>query len=170
MAIPLDMYVFGYILVHAPIKWRISPQTSFDVLVSSIVEHTPCGEILGSIGALRLLNFPIRTELEQLPQSFCENITELHVTLASSSMLVYDSLPNLQKLNLRRIYPDQDDYKLYQTLSIISQLKELTLDLTGGVTMKGVQELSLSIARCSTLKYVDLHISNYRIFEGLWPG
>lgn len=46
---PLDMYVFGYILVHAPIKWRISPQTSFDVLVSSIVEHTPCGEILGQL-------------------------------------------------------------------------------------------------------------------------
>lgn len=39
LSTPLDMYVFGYTLVHAPIQWHLSVSTSFDKLVSSLADH-----------------------------------------------------------------------------------------------------------------------------------
>ena len=42
----LDMYIFGYALVHAPIQWCLHKVTaSFDMLESSIADHAPDGKI-----------------------------------------------------------------------------------------------------------------------------
>ena len=45
---PLDVYRFAYILVEAPIQWDLTFSTSFDLLVTGLVDHASDGKVLGS--------------------------------------------------------------------------------------------------------------------------
>ncbi len=42
------MYMFRYVLVHAPYQWTLDARTSIDMLASSIADHAPDGKVLGS--------------------------------------------------------------------------------------------------------------------------
>ncbi len=51
----LNLYVFGYILVHAPISWEVNIDPSLEMLISSLAEYaSPGHKILGSISTLSL--------------------------------------------------------------------------------------------------------------------
>ena len=39
LSTPLEMHVFGYTLVHAPVQWELYVETSFDVMASSLKGH-----------------------------------------------------------------------------------------------------------------------------------
>lgn len=157
---PLDMYVFGYALVHAPIQWRLTASTSFDVLASCLADHAHSdGKILGGIQKVHLYaklngNFP---HIEVLPKSLLQSVEEISVGVLNSSIPA--SLKGIVALhNLEKVYFDfnescQDDYLLYRTLSSFFLLKEFELHLYH-MSAKGMQELSTVIASNHTLESV----------------
>jgi hypothetical protein len=126
---PLDMYVFGYILVHAPIKWHIQIETSLDVLASSLIDHTPSDtEMLGSIEEITFKGIPIEDAKQLLPslQKSVIKLVYLTLPMPTSTILTYDYsfLTNLQSVRLQ-ILTKQDNYRLYQALRRIRHLTEL---------------------------------------------
>ena len=58
---PLDMYLFGYALVHVPLQWYFLVSVApLDELVSSIADHAPLGaQILRHIENAALLNLSV---------------------------------------------------------------------------------------------------------------
>jgi hypothetical protein len=134
---PLDMYVFGCILVHAPIKWSIRVETSLYVLVSSLTEHTSSGtKILGSIEELSMCNIPME-EIQQLPPSLQKDVIKLRCHgwhMPTSTILTYD-------------------------YSFLSNLQSIDLDFVGvEITLEGIQALSDLITCSCTLQSVSLGI------------
>ena len=86
----LDVYAFGYVLVHAPINWEVSIYPSdFEALLSSLTHHARSqNEILGSITCLTLKgeanshSFP---EIKYLPERICQSIDYLNFTVTKKS-------------------------------------------------------------------------------------
>lgn len=100
---------------------------------------------------------------EDLPQCLRENIVEVDIEMGRKSsisilMKLIDSLPKLQSfsLDVDMHAQCQDDYLLYQNLKVPG-LKTLSLDFwLNPPTIKGIQELSDTIASSHTLECVTL--------------
>lgn len=157
------MYIFGYILVHAPVEWTIGISTSFDMLVSSLADHAcPDSKILGSIKQLNL-HFVDKdnmvSHLEDFPMSLLQIVTgiEMLVTNHFIPMLIKDmaTLCNFQSisLNLQEISPK--DHDLYRALQSASKLKRFEL-IFFDMFDQGVHELSKTISSSSCLKFVTI--------------
>jgi hypothetical protein len=155
--------VFGYILVHAPIKWHIQIETSLDVLASSLIDHTPSDtEMLGSIEEITFKGIPIEDAKQLLPslQKSVIKLVYLTLPMPTSTILTYDYsfLTNLQSVGLN-ILMKQENYRLYQALRTIQQLTELDLFISPEVdiTLEEFQALSDLITCSCTLKSISLN-------------
>ena len=95
---PMDMYVFGYALVYAPMKWNLVVSTSCDALVSSLTDHAPpTGSILGSITKLTVdKSFTLPRSPEPLFLGALQSLETFSWWQCKCSL--HDILPSLQKL------------------------------------------------------------------------
>ncbi len=159
---PLDLYAFGYILVHSPISWEVDIATSLDMLVSSLKDHASSDhEILGSISKLALYSeFREHSELNNLPSCVTEHMTTIYVSaILNSSIPVFSewilTLSDLNDIVLMYKEPCEEDYLLYQSLQSFTKLTILNISCFG-CSSRGAQELSKVIVNSSTLEKVSL--------------
>ncbi len=151
----LDLYVFGYILVHSPISWPVAIFTSPEMLVSSLADH----KISGSISELVLYD-EFLSKLSSLPSCVTKHMTTLSVELIlNSSIPVFSqwlaTLSDLDDVTLGYKEPCEDDHLLYQSLQSLTKLRKLDINCFG-FSSRGAQELSKVIANSSTLDRVKL--------------
>ena len=97
---PMDMYVFGYALVHAPVKWVLTVSTSCDALVSSLTDHAPPnGNILGSIVKLTVhKGFMLPKSPAPLFWHALQSLEEFTLRDREYKGSLHDIVPSLQKL------------------------------------------------------------------------
>lgn len=121
LSTPLDMYVFGYTLVHAPIRWKISAYTEFGVLLCSLSDNAhPADQIVGFIEGLILYTSQMKLEggigylLVQLKDLPLDSLTYLKLEEITNSSIpvlsaVISSLHNLQRLGIEFKGDCEDD-------------------------------------------------------------
>ena len=157
---PLDTYVFGYCVVHAPVKWAMGIRSSLlNVLVSSLTDHNK--EIQGSfISMYIVIDGSYASKLKELPKCVVEHMNRVAIERIDdddSIPVLCEWIPTLQDLNSIALYfsePCKYDYKLYQAIQ--RNLQELTVSCysNGTCTQRGVVELSKVISTSSTLEHV----------------
>ena len=129
---PMDMYMFGYALVHAPgVNWDVTVYTSCDALVSCLADYAPDGVTLGSI--VRLLGCP-----DHLSDG------------------IFIALQKLEHLSLwtPRVSPFKNDYLVFQAIGNLSNLSYLGIYFNHEITTRGLQELVRLVSHSSTLSKV----------------
>ena len=162
---PMEMYAFGYVLVHAPIQWHLCySRVPFDILASSLSDHaSSIDKIHGSIVQLliQMLNV-VDPRLQLLPKCLLHSITtcffSLHLYVTTKVLLKWlPNMINIQSITLilANINIDKDDYLLYELLRQF-KIKELELEFRH-ITLMGIQELSTTL---STIENVTLKCHN----------
>ena len=169
---PIDMYEFAYILIHAPVQWDLTFSTSFDPLVSGLVDHaTYDKKVHGSVKELSLYHYTKQnyssSRLENLPDSLFAVTTGLKVGVTSDCvpLIIKDlsMLPNLQSLYLDFRETLSNDYLLYQALgSIIKNLKKLELTMYN-ITVQGAVKLSDAISNGKFLQNLSVKMDCYQL-------
>ena len=158
---PMEMYAFGYVLVHSPIQWHLYySMLPFDILASSLSDHaSSIDKIQGSIVELtiQMLN-DVDPRLQLLPKCLLHSITTCDFTLQVTSMVLFKLLPNLINIQNITLYLsdsiDQDDYLLYELLRQF-KIKKLKLWFLH-ITLMGIQELSTTLSSSCTIEDVTL--------------
>ena len=163
--LPLDMHVFGYVLVHAHIQWHLTISVHSDVskLVDSCKNY---GNVKGSISKLTVGNcFSTSCSLSipaKLPTCLLERVAELDVqsfhylSFRSIPINWMSSLHNLHTLSLSKLCDQKDSFLLYQTIRSYSKLRIFHFTFSAIPTVKEIKELSECIAGCHTLDHVSL--------------
>ena len=163
LSTPLDVYVFGYCLVHVPIQWQsVVIRTSLEMLVHSLSEHTKKtnGGTLWTIKDLRIdiyHSVHVSSKLTSLTKYFPKfHINSLNLNGISSPLVpvlcdwISKSSPGLTSIDLTFFESCEDDYLLYQSIQHITNLERFKL-MCRTPTRKGVQELCKIISTSSTL-------------------
>ena len=164
---PMEMYAFGYVLVHAPIQWDLfCREITFDTLASSLSDHaSSIDKIQGSIVGLSIVKLnDVDPRLQLLPKCLLHSITTCVFLLHDTAMLqvLLKWLPNVINMQniilnlLNSIY--KDDYLLYELLRHF-QIKKLELNFRH-ITLMGIQELSTTLSSSCTIEDVILQCSN----------
>ena len=160
---PLDLYVFGYVLVHAPIQWYLTLDEYSDVslLVNSCKDSNT---ILGSISWLYICDLISPCSLskfEELPY-LLEHVTKLYIGYNSEKNPPFplptrwmSSLHNLHTLELDQLCTLEDH-------SLVSWPNLRTLDVTffGDELIGLLKVWSEIIASNHTLEYVIISHQN----------
>ena len=168
LSTPLDVYVFGYCLVHVPIQWLlVSIHTSLEMLVHSLSEHTKKTNG-GTLGTIKYLHIDVHhsvhvsSKLTSLTKYFPKfHINHLTLNGISSPLVpvlsdwISKCSPGLTSIVLRFSESCEDDYLLYQSIQHITNLERFSL-LCRTPTQKGVQELCKIISTSSTLTKLEL--------------
>ena len=160
---PLDVHIFGYCLIHAPVEWQVEVSTSLEGLTSSLACHMPSNEKIA--GFVRRLHAYVYCEkpkfhIEKLPRHVRHTISIMHVTVfVSTCSLASLSAGILSLHNLEEFYLDirtkfEDDYLLFRALGRLSIL-HLKFELNS-LTAKGIEELSTVIAGSCSLKSINI--------------
>ena len=161
---PMEMYAFGYVLVHAPIQWHLYySSVRLDILVSSLSDHaSSIDKIQGSIVGLtiKMLN-DVDPRLQLLPKCLLHSITSMTCLLRGqvTASVLLKWLPNVQ--NIALYFPnsiDKDDYLLYELLRHF-KIKKLDLRFHH-ITLMGIQELSTTLSSSCTIENVTLECFN----------
>jgi hypothetical protein len=165
---PLDMYIFGFILIYSPVKWSVEISVPLDMLIASLTDHmAPGGKITGTIESLSVY-FDIDNQffnIKGLP--WCIRHSVLDLTLDAStdyfsslSILTEDimSLKELKRFSLNLSDVDLYDYVLYKALKQLRYLQSIKISWEH-ITSKGIKELSNTIATSCTLESIDLKCS-----------
>ena len=81
---PLDMYIFGYALLHVPIQWSVTLETPLDTLTSSIAAYSPTDDklLLGGIKELKVIvaeEVNLLSQIEKLPDCLLHSVTKLNI-------------------------------------------------------------------------------------------
>ena len=165
---PLDMYVFGYCLVHAPIQWQsVYIRTSLEMLVYSLSDHTKKtnGGTLGTIKDLHIhvhhsvhVSSKLTSLTKYLPKFHINSLTLYGISSPLVHVLsdwISKSSPGLISIDLKFFQSCEDDYLLYQSIRHITNLEEFSLEFCIP-TQKGVQELCKIITTSSTLTKLEL--------------
>ena len=165
---PLDMYVFGYCLVHVPIQCQlVLIDTSLEMLVHSLSEHTKKtnGGTLGTIEDLHIEvhhSVHVSSKLTSLTKYFPKfHIDYLALNGISSPLIpvlsdwISKSSPGLTRIALKFSESCDDDCLLYQSIQHITNLEKFNL-MCRTPTQKGVQELCKIISTSSTLTELRL--------------
>ena len=160
---PLDVYVFGYCLVHAPIQCQlVYIHTSLEMLVHSLSEHTKKtnGGTLWTIKHLHIdvhHSVHVSSKLTSLTKYFPKfHINSLTLSGISSPLVpvlsdwISKSSPGLTSIALKFSESCEDDCFLYQSIQHIINLEIFSL-VCCTPTQKGVQELCKIISTSSTL-------------------
>ena len=165
---PLDVYAFGYCLVHVPIQCQsVNIHTSLEMLVHSLSEHTKKtnGGTLWTIKDLLIdvhHSVHVSSKLTSLTKYFPKfHINSLTLNGISSPLVpvlsdwISKSSPGLTSISLKFSESCEDDYLLFQSIQHITNLKKFKL-MCHTPTQKGVQELCKIISTSSTLKELVL--------------
>ena len=164
---PLDVYVFGYCLVHVPIQCKtVYIHTSLEMLVYSLSEHTKKnGGTLGTIKDLHIHVYHsvhVSSKLTSLTKYFPKfHINSLTLRDISSPLVpvlsdwISKSSPGLTSIALTFSKSCEDDYLLYQSIQHITNLEKFSL-VCFTPSQKGVQELCKIISTSSTLTELRL--------------
>ena len=165
---PMEMYAFGYVLVHAPIQWNLSFATSelppFDILASSLSDHaSSIGHIHGSIVELNVSfnSSKVDTSLQLLPPKHllhsilkfkCKCFRRFTASMLSQLLPDFVYLQNI----VIHLYGgiDQDDYLLYELLRHFN-ITSLEL-IFQHISIKGIQALSTTLSSSCTIENVKL--------------
>ena len=168
---PMEMYAFGYVLVHAPIQWHLNyTRVPFDILASSLSDHaSSIDQIQGSIVGL---NFQMVNNVDPRPQLLPKcllhsinsmtcllNLKEQDLVSASVLLKWLPNVINMQNITLyliERIV--KDDYLLYELLRQF-KIKKLELEFHH-ITLMGIQELSTTLSSSCTIEKVTLKCYN----------
>ena len=162
---PMEMYAFGYVLVHAPIQWHIYySSVPFDILTSSLSDHaSSIDKIQGSIVKLTIIILnDVDPRLQLLPKCLLHSINTLDFTLSVTAKVLLKWLPNV--INMQNITLhlsnsiDKDNYLLYELLRHF-KLKKLGLEFYH-ITLMGIQELSTTLSSSCTIEDVTLECDN----------
>ena len=164
---PLDVYIFGYCLVHVPIQWRsVDIRTSLEMLVHTLSDHTKKtnGETLGTIKDL-VIDVQHSVHVSSKLTSLTKYLPKFHINslaLRGISSLLVPALvewiskcsPGLTSIGLSFSKSCEDDYLLFQSIqhnnNIINNLEKFIL-MCCTLTPKGVQEVCKIITTSSTL-------------------
>ena len=126
-ATPLDMYVFGYTLVHAPVQWELNADAELlDVLASSVMDHLPSdGKIAGSINCLHPQWNDVH--FDKLPESVRRIIYTINCSYHRKLLITgVSSLPNLRHFECHCDYENLDGVQVdFKTLT--NNIESLTL-------------------------------------------
>ena len=161
---PMEMYVFGYVLVHAPIQWHLCYSgVPFDILASSLSDHaSSIDKIQGSIVELTI---PMLNDVDSRPQLLplhsITSMTCLFIGQVTASVLLkwLPNVINMQNITLNLSDSiDKDDYLLYELLRHF-KIKKLVL-MFHHITLMGIQELSTTLSSSCTIEDVTLECSN----------
>ena len=178
---PMEMYAFGYVLVHAPIQWHLSFTTGepppFDVLESSLSDHaSSTNQIQGSIVQLSIVSYYLSHVDPKLlfpPKCLLHSLIELkfrslgYVTASKLSQVLRDL--DLHEVNLKNIEIELDsddsyrgDYILYRFLRQFP-INNFKLSFKH-ITLKGMEELTALFSNSHTIEDMMLkHVSiNYQ--------
>ena len=169
LSTPLDVYVFGYCLVHVPIQCqRVVIHTSLEMLMHSLSEHTKKtnGGTLGTIKDLRIEvhhSVHVSSKLTSLTKYFPKfHIDSLTLNGISSPLVpvlcdwISKSSPGLTSIYLDFSESCEDDYLLFQSIQHITNLEKFSLVCRTPPTQKGVQESCKIISTSSTLTELEL--------------
>ena len=165
---PMEMYAFGYVLVHAPAQWILNINANllppFDILMSSLLDHKSFEDqkIQGSIQEIELLLLfnMADSRLQQLlpPKCLLHSITACKFTGCFTASMVHHLLPglvNLQKISVKFNKDHyQGDYLLYELLGDF-RINDLQLMFTH-ISKNGLQKLSTTFFSNCTLEKVKL--------------
>ena len=160
---PMEMYAFGYVLVHAPIQWHLCySSVPLDILTSSLSDHaSSIDKIQGSIVGLTIVKLnDVDPRPQLLPKCLLHSITTMQCLLRGqfTASVLLKCLPNV--INMQNITLDlsdsidKDDYLLYELLRHF-KLKKLELEFYR-ITLMGLQELSTTLSSSCTIEYVRL--------------
>ena len=163
LSTPLDVYVFGYCLVHVPIQCQtVGISTSLEMLMHSLSEHTKKTND-GTLGTIKDLHISVHhsvhvsSKLTSLTKYFPKfHIDSLTLYGISSPLVpvlsdwISKSSPGLTSIALKFSESCEDDYLLYQSIQHITNLEKFSL-VCHTPTRKGVQELYKIISTSSTL-------------------
>jgi hypothetical protein len=174
----LEMYAFGYVLVHAPIQWHlVVADTSFNILISSLSNHMGSSGVRGSIIVLRMDSVipPYYSpNIGVLPQYLLQHVIELRFQYTSNISIALLSkgipaLTNLQTISLKnRGYQIcKDDYLLYRSLRSCASLQRLEIIFVY-ISDQGIAELSNTLAGSSKLSLVRLIYSRYEHYSQIF--
>ena len=165
---PMQMYAFGYVLVHAPIQWHLGiySRVPLDILASSLSDHaSSIDKIQGSIVGLSITKLnDVDPRLQLLPKCLLHSITTCAFTLRVKLpvQMLLNWLPNvinMQNIVLFLYYSNnKDDYLLYELLRHF-KIKKLVL-VFQHITLMGIQELSTTLSSSCTIEDVTLACSN----------
>ena len=142
LSTPIDMYVFGYALVHAPgVDWALNVQTSCDALVSCLHDYNT-------------------------PKPGC--ICCLEISAGNLSDLIKDMFVILKGLESLTIYSlnksCKNDHLLFQGIANIPNLWSLTLAFDH-ITTQGLQELVNLVSHSTTLYDVTFYFGKECSFK-----
>ena len=166
LSTPLDVYVFGYCLVHVPILCQcVEIYTSLEILVHSLSEHTKKtnGGTLGTIKDLHIdVHHSVHVSsklIKYLPKFHINSLTLNGISSPLVPVLsdwISKCSPRLTSIALKFSESCEDDYLLYQFIQHITNFSLVCRT----PTQKGVQELCKFISTSSTLK--ELVLKNRR--------
>ena len=145
---PMDMYVFGYALIHTPARWNVTVYSSCDMLVSCLDNYGTAG-ILGSITTLNIAADYL------LPSLKINTSTQPDKAFDYTFLSKFASaLQNLECLRLEVFEAYSNDHVLYQALHGISHLKKISL-VFHHISSEGVLDLAILVANSSSLNTVS---------------
>ena len=160
---PLDVYIFGYCLVHIPIQCQsVNICTSLEMLMHSLSEYTKKtnNETLGTIKDLCIevhhsvhVSSKLTSFTKYLPRFHINSLTLSDISSPLVPVLsdwISRSSPGLTSINLKFSKSCEDDYLLYQFIQHITNLEKFKL-VCRTPTQKGVQELCKFISTSPTL-------------------
>ena len=173
---PMEMYAFGYLLVHAPIQWWLCNYyklPSFDSLAFSLSDHTSStDQIQGSIVGLALedLNcIDVDPGLLLLPKCLLHSITSCYFNgyyVADVSLKFLRNLINLQSIALNMHDFEPCDYRLFQLLRHFN-IKNFEMEFHS-LSSKGIRELSTTLSSNCTIESVTLQCEYDTLFSNFY--
>ena len=161
---PMELYAFGYVLVHAPIQWWLCNYKlpSFDILASSLSDHaSSTDQIQGSIVGLSLENLnriDVDPGILLLPECLLHSITSCYFRGGYTATVSLQLLPNLtilQSITLNfNNSVEKWDFLLYQLLRHFN-INNFEIEFNF-MTLKGIQELSTTLFSSCTIESVTI--------------
>lgn len=157
LSTPLDMYIFGYTLAHAPIQWEVAFRCSVDVLLHSLADNTCSdGQTVGCIKSLQIN--PGETEhflphFKNLPMKSLDSLFLFGVSNFEFSEVIASS-PHVEKLSIFFDEGCEDDYMLLQLLKCLN-LVNFEMNFTE-LTDSGILALWELIFNSCTLQSVSI--------------
>ena len=166
---PMDMYAFGYVLVHAPVRWNLNleaNEASLDVLVSSLEDHIqPGNRIKGSIVSVVMHSNKSIINFSLLPKYLLRSITRLNLGYDSNSIMPsgISALEYLKRIIITS-HKNPTASCLYRSLKHNLNLEDLELEFST-ISLEEIQELSSTISSSHTIESVNLDYRPYKSYS-----
>ena len=167
---PLDTYIFGYVLAHAPIRWKLILHADHSDVSQLANSCKSSDKVLGSIPDLYIQAFqaPSLSDFENFPTYLFEQIGKLKIVFESSSLVPVSTTwisslrHNLHDLALCLAGPRlKDGHLFYQAIGSYPKLRAFEFRFSdNSVSINDLKVLSESIASSHTLENMALHFKD----------